>query len=942
MSNNNDDSYDENTCVVCFKNVDIFSIGDCDHPVCYECSTRMRVLCRQNECPICRHDMQKVIFTKTVRPFKELEELIGTKHLVDRKFKIVFESTDTQHAYNTLLAHVCAKCPNRHAFQTFVNLREHVRKEHELYYCDLCVDNLKILTHERRCYTRKELATHRRVGDPDNRSHRGHPLCEFCNLRFMDNDELYRHLRRDHLYCHFCDTDGLHQYYDTYHFLRNHFRDQHYLCEEGECYEEKFTPVFRTEIDLKAHRALVHGRQMTKAAVKQARTLELAFTLKPRPRQTEQRRGGGRGNPRYHSYSDEEEGAVGGSGVDYHRSSQPSSSDPTLSKINTASNDEFPSLGGSAATMSHQGLHFPKPGVTIRTGGKLAMTEEDFPALAPEATTASVSFQVNSVSAAERAKGSKPTNVSIHVNHRPGSVVTTVSSSKNPPRSRERDPFPALQNNYNGKSTPSTLWNATRDSEPKVSVKTVKSKPVQLPPSKSQPKSSKSYSYDDDDFPIQNNVPARLTGNIPHHIANLVSTQWSSGREPEPKFTVNKNKSNHPPPPKLPQPKTFHIEDDFPSLSSRFDASCSITPVPKAVEPKPSVGGKAKKESSISISVDNDWAKVSRSSAASNDNISSDSDIGSKKGGKKKNKSKTKKDPVSELVKSVPVKNSNNENGKKNKQKDEPKAKAKQIKAGDQIENKEKSKEKVEKKAEETLERKRSELKIESLNGQSQVESNIDWNDFPTLGKRLPPGFTHSVKEKTSAPPGFEGASAPPPGFNITLNSVARPSSNGLTFTSSSGQNYPISPSGDGGGSSRVFTYVPPPNIKRRDAELVVRVTAALGTPAALEEFLMMSALFRQGTLKAELYYRHCREAMGEEQFNEIFPELLVLLPDIAKQQELWKIADRRSEWRLNVCAACAQVVAASDFKHHHSTHSLENHFPTLPNGVTGPNAWKK
>lgn len=54
----------ENTCVVCFKGVDIYSIGQCDHPVCYECSTRMRVLCRQNECPICRQDMPKVIDKK--------------------------------------------------------------------------------------------------------------------------------------------------------------------------------------------------------------------------------------------------------------------------------------------------------------------------------------------------------------------------------------------------------------------------------------------------------------------------------------------------------------------------------------------------------------------------------------------------------------------------------------------------------------------------------------------------------------------------------------------------------------------------------------------------------------------------------------------------------------------------------------------------------------
>lgn len=47
-------------CVVCFRPVEIYSVGECDHPVCYECSTRMRVLCARNECPICRKEMSKV------------------------------------------------------------------------------------------------------------------------------------------------------------------------------------------------------------------------------------------------------------------------------------------------------------------------------------------------------------------------------------------------------------------------------------------------------------------------------------------------------------------------------------------------------------------------------------------------------------------------------------------------------------------------------------------------------------------------------------------------------------------------------------------------------------------------------------------------------------------------------------------------------------------
>lgn len=59
-NSNDDNSFSEETCVVCFKNVDIYSVGDCDHPVCHQCSTKMRVLCKKNECPICRHDMQKV------------------------------------------------------------------------------------------------------------------------------------------------------------------------------------------------------------------------------------------------------------------------------------------------------------------------------------------------------------------------------------------------------------------------------------------------------------------------------------------------------------------------------------------------------------------------------------------------------------------------------------------------------------------------------------------------------------------------------------------------------------------------------------------------------------------------------------------------------------------------------------------------------------------
>ena len=70
----------------------------------------------------------------------------------------------------------------------------------------------------------------------------------------MDSDELFRHLRRDHFFCHFCDADGKQVYYDNYDKgLREHFKKEHYLCEEENCVNEQFTSAFRDEIDLKGN-----------------------------------------------------------------------------------------------------------------------------------------------------------------------------------------------------------------------------------------------------------------------------------------------------------------------------------------------------------------------------------------------------------------------------------------------------------------------------------------------------------------------------------------------------------------------------------------------------------------------------------------------------------------------------------------------------------------
>lgn len=73
-------------------------------------------------------------------------------------------------------------------------------------------------------------------------------------------------------------------YFRSYNYLRVHFRKDHYLCEEGDCVNEQFTGAFRTEIDLKAHTAILHSKNKSKAEARQARMLELEFSYVPHNR----------------------------------------------------------------------------------------------------------------------------------------------------------------------------------------------------------------------------------------------------------------------------------------------------------------------------------------------------------------------------------------------------------------------------------------------------------------------------------------------------------------------------------------------------------------------------------------------------------------------------------------------------------------------------------
>lgn len=706
----------------------------------------------------------------------------------------------------------------------------------------------------------------------------------------MDNDELFRHLRRDHLYCHFCDADGLHQYYSSYDYLRDHFRQEHFLCEEGTCVEEKFTSVFRTDIDLKAHKASVHSKQMSKAAAKQARTLELEFTLAPRGENRMNRRGmlGPSTSRNSRDYSLRE-----------YQPISPNTSNVFIPNneltfikrrsVDVQSTEEFPTLGNTAPIVPTLNQSKGRGNVTIRSTIRpqpLAVTDENFPALGPEAGSTSISKTVNFSVSSSNATGSNiqpqkstTSNVSIQVNHEPNGTVTTKVSGPNiriRPAQLSMESFPAL-----GSSEPSTSSNTNSTHWKEVLQWTC----------------SKSTS-------------------VPKKVVSL---------------------------PLNPSPPPIQSGEDFPTLSKSSKSKkqqSTITVIPSWGQSQNFNNGNNIKTTTDLIKGKTRKKKVKQNynnnTANGNDN-SSKTNISSvvvkKECETPRNlSSMNRTDTVQSSSQSTRNINniSNSENISKN-------INVQSSKEMEQINKKEKKKHKnidnetvvntnIDNNTSNGVQRKRTELKIDSLNSSNRNFRHLE--EFPALSSSSskPPGFTNP-------PPGFGTTTPPPPGFCIKYNSMDKlHNSNGLTFTNSSGESYSILPNNSKHNSA--YNYILPPEFQKRNKCLVAKVNEILMQhDDQIEEFRYISGLFRQGTYNAQDYYTHCREVMGFNGFENVFPELLALLPDIEKQQELFKVHKKESGNKikgLEICATCGQVLKTGDFRTHMTSHTLESHFPAL------------
>ncbi|XP_069762649.1 E3 ubiquitin-protein ligase ZNF598 isoform X2 [Narcine bancroftii] len=725
-----------------------------------------------------------------------------------------------------------------------------MRKQHEMFSCKLCARHLQIFSYERKWYSRKDLARHRIHGDPDDTSHRGHPLCKFCDDRYLDNDELLKHLRRDHYFCHFCDSDGAQEYYSDYDYLRDHFREKHYLCEEGNCNTEQFTHAFRSEIDYKAHKAASHSK--SRAEARQNRQIDLQFNYAPR----HQRRN---------------EGILGGEDYEevdrFNRRGQNRGQNRRGRwKYSREEEDREVAAAVRASIAARRQEEKKRAALKEETDySKNKNSEKDID------DTCNVKSVVKPASETtgtkETAKGpSKPEILQVTVPPNPSSNLS-ISVRLN------EEEFPSL--------SVSTRANSTGLSPTYTSA------------------AKKNATFQEEDFPV-------LVSKMKQQKPSTSATAWTNTPGKNALKTVHSSSNNSVQAVKKPLMSPSTKTKSRPALKSDEE------------DEEDGAGFTTQEFRSTPTMLD-----ISSLLTTSTQTISK---VGKKKkiGGEKQSLS-----PGS--ITDIKVIKDQKENIPEIKQNSTQVTTV--LNGHTDVLCAENS----------------STCSLKEPPGFKKSEddsSPLPEEEFPALGnpallKKPPPGFNKLLPVKTLPPPPGLSApvSKPPPGFTgVPLNS-------NISEPMIPAPKQPLS-------SPNI--YLIPENFQRRNVELIQSINTFLhNDETKFNKFRTQSGQFRQGLISATEYYKSCREILGEN-FLKIFNELLVLLPDTVKQQELLSAhkdlrmqekqvsnkskKNKKNAWQISVnleldcqvCPMCHQVLTQKDFVTHKTSHFEDDEFPTL------------
>ncbi|KAJ6400909.1 hypothetical protein OIU84_016350 [Salix udensis] len=311
----------DDSCAVCAEVLEWVAYGACGHrEVCSTCVARLRFICDDRRCCICKTESSVVFVTKalgdytrmindfSVLPSEPKEGRIGS-YWYHEDTQAFFDDVDHYKMIKAMCKLSCSLCDKeesndgskrRGKFRNVNQLKGHLFHQHKLHMCSLCLEGRKIFLCEQKLYTRAQLNQHISTGDSEvdgSESERGgfmgHPMCEFCKKPFYGDNELYTHMSTEHYTCHLCQRQhsGQYEYYKNYDDLEIHFRRDHFLCDDEECLAKKFI-VFQTESGLKRHNTTDHAGHMSRSQRNAALQIPTSFRYR-RSNEQDNRRGRG-------------------------------------------------------------------------------------------------------------------------------------------------------------------------------------------------------------------------------------------------------------------------------------------------------------------------------------------------------------------------------------------------------------------------------------------------------------------------------------------------------------------------------------------------------------------------------------------------------------------------------------------------------------------------
>ncbi|KAK4798926.1 hypothetical protein SAY86_024291 [Trapa natans] len=310
----------DDSCAVCAETLEWVAYGACGHrDVCSTCVARLRFICNDSCCCICKTENAVVFVTKALGyytrsindfslfPSEPREGRLGS-YWYHEDTQAFFDDVDHYRMIKAMCKLSCSVCDNtedklngapkrRQRFRNIEQLKGHIFHQHKLVMCSLCLEGRKVFICEQKLYTRSQLNQHISTGDSEvdgTESERGgfagHPVCEFCRTPFYGDNELYIHMSTEHYTCFICQRErpGQHEYFKNYDDLEIHFRHEHFLCEDEGCLAKKFI-AFQSEAEMKRHNVLEHGGRMSRA--KRSAALQIPTSFRYRSSDQDRRRG---------------------------------------------------------------------------------------------------------------------------------------------------------------------------------------------------------------------------------------------------------------------------------------------------------------------------------------------------------------------------------------------------------------------------------------------------------------------------------------------------------------------------------------------------------------------------------------------------------------------------------------------------------------------------